>query len=244
MLHMRYILAHVFHCACLRVPPGTTAGGIPPVRPDKGALVNLQEELRNAVDTARLDAHLDWFEGVRRDTAGPGEDAAVAYITGKLEEYGVPYRVHEFDAFLSYPREASLEVLDGEPINIECLTHSFTQATDGLSGEVHYLKDGDFSGQAGRIVMVDGLCTPIAVLEASRAGVAGIIFVNQGDVVHNMIATTIWGTPTPDQLDRLPRLSAVSVSSPTGEKLKRRLEAGSLTVRMKTRVETGWYRSK
>lgn len=204
----------------------------------------LQQKLRDAVDTARLDGHLDWFEGVRRDTAGPGEDAAVEYITGKLEEYGVPYRVHEFDAFLSYPREASLELLSGEELGIPCLTHSFTQSTDGLTGDIHYAQDGDFSGLAGRIVMVDGLCTPIAVLDASRAGVAGLIFVNQGDVVHNMIATTIWGTPTPDQLERLPKLSAISVSNPVGEQLKQRLAAGPLAVRMKTRVETGWYRSK
>lgn len=206
--------------------------------------MNLQEQLRAAVDTARLDAHLDWFENVRRDTGGPGEDAAADYITGKLAEYGVPHQVHEFDAFLSYPREASLEVLGEEPLTLECLTPSFTQSTDGLSGEVHYLKSPDFTGQAGRIVMVDGLCTPITVLEASRAGVAGLIFVNEGEVAHNMIATTIWGTPAMDQLDRLPRLSAVSVSRPVGEQLKARLAQGQLQVRMKTRVETGWYRSK
>lgn len=206
--------------------------------------MSLQQELTAAVDTARLDAHLDWFEGVRRDTAGPGEDAAVDYITARLQEYGVPFRIHEFDAFLSYPREASLNVLGDRPLGLDCLTHSFTLSTDGLQGELHYLPDADFEGQAGRIVMVDGLCTPITVLEASRAGVAGLVFVNEGDVVHNMIATTIWGTPTPDQLERLPTLSAVSIARQDGERLKERLQSGPVEVVMKARVETGWYRSR
>ena len=198
------------------------------------------------IDEGRLAAHLDWFAGVRRDTGGPGEDAAAGYIVAQLEEAGVEVRVHEFDAFLSYPREASLTEEDGASLDVECVTHSFAASTPdaGLTGELTYLPDADFSDAAGKLVLVDGLCTPITVLEASRAGVAGVVFVNQGDVVHNMIATTIWGTPSLDQLDRLPTVAAVSVSRPDGERLKARLAEGPLTVRLTTRVETGWYRSK
>ncbi|NLG09596.1 MAG: M28 family peptidase, partial [Deinococcales bacterium] len=198
------------------------------------------------IDEGRLAAHLDWFAGVRRDTGGPGEDAAAGYIVAQLEEAGVEVRVHEFDAFLSYPREASLTEADGASLGVGCVTHSFAASTPdaGLTGELTYLPDADFSQAAGKLVLVDGLCTPITVLEASRAGVAGVVFVNQGDVVHNMIATTIWGTPSLDQLDRLPTVAAVSVSRPDGERLKARLAEGPLTVRLTTRVETGWYRSK
>jgi hypothetical protein len=199
-----------------------------------------------SIDEGRLAAHLDWFAGVRRDTGGPGEDAAADYIVKALREAGVEVRVHEFDAFLSYPREASLTEADGASLDLEVVTHSFAASTpaEGLTGELVYLPDADFRRAAGKLVLVDGLCTPITVLEASRAGVAGMVFVNQGDVVHNMIATTIWGTPSLDQLDRLPGVAAVSISRPDGELLKARLAEGPLEVRLTTRVETGWYRSK
>lgn len=199
-----------------------------------------------SIDQGRLAAHLDWFAGVRRDTGGPGEDAAAAYIVKQLLEAGVEVRVHEFDAYLSYPREASLTEADGTSLNLGVVTHSFAASTpaEGLTGELVYLQEADFSHSAGKLVLVDGLCTPITVLEASRAGVAGVVFVNQGEVVHNMIATTIWGTPSLDQLDRLPTVAAASISRPDGDLLKARLAEGPLEVRLTTQVDTGWYRSK
>jgi N-acetylated-alpha-linked acidic dipeptidase len=205
----------------------------------------LVERLHGEVRPERLRAHLEWFEGTRRDTGGKGEDAAVAYLTGQLTAAGVPHRVHEFDAFLSYPRDASL-TLGAEGRSFECVTHSFTRSTppNGLRGPIRYVPDNDFSEAAGQIVLVDGLCTPITVLEASKAGVRAVVFANQGDVVHNMIATTIWGTPSADQLDRLPTICAVSISRPDGQILKERLADGPVEIEMHTHVETGWYRSK
>jgi hypothetical protein len=211
--------------------------------------MSLTEALNTAIDRDRLLSHLEWFAGVRRDTGGPGEDAAAAYITQTLQESGVDVRVHEFDAFLSYPREASLLVAgagDQEQQEFACVTHSFTRSTapGGLAGEITYLPTGDLTDAAGTTTLLDALCTPITVLEASKAGVKGIVFANQGDVVHNMIATTIWGTPSADQLDRLPELSAVSISKPDADRLKARLADGPVTVRMHAGVETGWYEAK
>ena len=207
--------------------------------------MSLSQILQAAVEPQRLRNHLDWFAGVRRDTGGPGEEAAARYITEQLEAAGVTVRVHEFQAFLSYPRGARLSLPDAE-IEFACVTHSFTRPTpaDGITGEITYLPSGDLSGAAGKIVLLDGLCTPITVLEASKAGVLGIVFANQGDVVHNMIATTIWGTPSADQLDRLPTVHAVSIAKPDADNLKARLESGPVRVHMTTEVETGWYTSK
>jgi N-acetylated-alpha-linked acidic dipeptidase len=207
------------------------------------------ENLRSAVDPAHLRAHLEWFAGVRRDTGGPGEDAAAKYIAEQLRAAGVEVRVHEFPAFLSYPREAALEAVDAAGAALEpfpCVTHSFAVSTpaEGIVEDVVLVGAGGFAGAAGKIAVVDGLCTPVTVLEASKAGVKGLVFINQGDVVHNMIATTIWGTPSADQLDRLPTVSAVSVSRPDGERLKARLAQGGVRLRLTARVETGWYTSK
>ena len=204
------------------------------------------EKLHAQVRPDALRGHLEWFAGERRDTGGRGEDAAVEYIVGQLRDAGVPVRVHEFDAFLSYPREASLGTSGPDGRSFECVTHSFTLPTgpEGIRAPIRYVPDNDFSAAAGEVLLVDGLCTPITVLEASKAGVKALIFANQGDVVHNMIGTTIWGTPSADQLDRLPTLSAVSINKHDGDALKAQLQTGPVEVTLRTVVETGWYRSK
>ena len=68
--------------------------------------------LQDTVDAEALQRHLQWFSAVPRDTGGDGEDRAAAYLAAELESAGVPVVVHEFDAFLSYPREASLRVTE------------------------------------------------------------------------------------------------------------------------------------
>ena len=208
--------------------------------------MTLAEQLQAEVDPDRLRDHLNWFAQVRRDTGGPGEDEAAEYLADALRAAGVQVEVHEFDAFLSYPRQARLALLGPEGFEPACVTHSFTRSTapTGLRGPIRHLPDLDFRGAAGEIVLVDGLCTPITVLEASRAGVAAVVFANQGNVVHNMIATTIWGTPSADQLDRMPTVAAVSIAKPDADRLKRLLAGGPVEVEVETEVETGWYRSK
>src|SRR5690625_3851079 len=103
--------------------------------------------------------------------------------------------------------------------------------------------DLDPASARGKIALVDGICTPITVLRLSRAGAAGIIFSNPGEVIHNMTATTIWGTPSADQLERLPQLPAVSVKHSDGERIKALTRTGELQATLTATVETGWYPS-
>ncbi|HLW60754.1 MAG TPA: M28 family peptidase [bacterium] len=203
--------------------------------------------MANAVSAERLLAHLQWFSGVRRDTGGPGEARAAEYIADRLRAGGVPVTVHEFDAFLSYPVRATLEVLAPEQLQIACLTHSFGRPTgaQGVVSDLLALEDGNVNRGAGRACLIDGLATPVTILRASRAGCAAVIFANQDQVIHNMIGTTVWGTPALDQVDRLPQLPVVSVNKAGGETLRRLLAGGQrVTVRVTTDVKTGWVRSE
>ncbi len=199
------------------------------------------------VSADRLLAHLQWFAQVRRDTGGPGEARAAEYIADQLRATGVPAQVHEFDAYLSYPIRATLEVLAPARMQFPCLTHSFGRATgpDGVVADLLYLDDGDVNRGAGRACMIDGLATPVTILRASRAGCAAVVFANQDRVIHNMIGTTIWGTPALDQVERFPQVPVVSVSLQSGETLRRLLmDSGQVTVRIVTDVKTGWVRSR
>jgi hypothetical protein len=201
----------------------------------------------DTVDPDRLAKHLDWCAGVRRDTGGPGEAAMVQYIVDTLAEDGIDATVHEFDAFLSYPRHAVIEVLAPVRKTIRCVTHSFATSTgaDGLTGSLRFLPDKNMKDGAGRISLVDGLAMPIEVLQASKAGVQALIFSNADWYIHNMIVTTIWGgAPTPEQEDRLPSLPVVSVAHEDGEYLKSLLEAGPVELKVTTEVDTGWKRAQ
>lgn len=200
-----------------------------------------------AVSAGRLLHHLQWFSQVRRDTGGPGETKAAEYIAEQLRSAGVPVQVHEFDAYLSYPIRATLEVLEPARMRLTCLTHSFGRSTgpDGATADLVDLADGDVDRGAGRACLIDGLATPVTILRASKAGCAAVVFTNLDRVIHNMIGTTIWGTPALDQLNRLPQVPVVSVNKQSGETLRRMLrEHGRVTVRIVTDVQTGWVRSR
>ncbi|MDH4065436.1 MAG: M28 family peptidase, partial [Acidobacteriota bacterium] len=203
--------------------------------------------MQAAVDPHALQRHLEWFSGVPRDTGAEGEDRAAAYLAAELDSAGVPVTVHEFDAFLSYPRQASLRVTSPATHAFPCVTHSFARSTapEGLAGGLVLVEGSRFAEARGKVALVDGLATPVTILQASQAGCAGIIFANEDRVIHNMIGTTIWGTPGLDQLDRLPTVAAVSVNVESGAALKAMLAAGGpVQTVMTTAVETGWYRSK
>jgi hypothetical protein len=60
------------------------------------------------------------------------------------------------------------------------------------------------------------------------------------DHLHNMIVTTVWGTPTPETASRIPATPCLSILGAEGERLRARLARGPLRLRMTTRVRTGW----
>jgi hypothetical protein len=199
-----------------------------------------------AVSADTLQKHLEWLSSVRRDTGDVGETKAAEYIAAKLKAAGVPVTLHPFDAFLSYPIRATLEVLAPEPMQLRCLTHSFAKPTGphGLITDLAHVTDGDVNQAAGRAALIDGLATPVTVLRASRAGCAAVVFANQDFMLHNMIVTTIWGTPGLDQLERLPQIPVVTVNRQDGERLKALLARGQgVRLRLETEVKTGWFRS-
>jgi peptidase M28-like protein len=210
---------------------------------DRAVLARMQA----AVDNGVLQRHLEWFARVPRDTGGAGEDQAAAYLASELQAAGVPVLMHEFDAFLSYPRAAALQVTAPATAAFRCVTHSFAQSTPtaGLERELVPVTGSRFDPARGRIALVDGLATPVTILQASQAGCAGIVFANEDRFIHNMIGTTIWGTPEYDQIDRLPTVAAVSVDVDSGAALKAMLASGGpVRVVLTAAVETGWYRSK
>ena len=200
----------------------------------------LETKLGAEVSAARLMEHVRTIGALERESGSPGEAQAFDYIERTLKSFGVEVERREIEAFISLPQEARLALPDGTVI--EGLTHSFSTSVEALEAEVVDVGDGrpeDLHRAAGKIALVRGLASPGRAWAAQQAGVLGHIHVLM-DHLHNMIVTTVWGTPVPDTASRIPAIPCLSVLGTDGATLRARLARGSLRVRMTTRVRTGW----
>jgi hypothetical protein len=200
----------------------------------------LESTLTADVSAARLMEHVRTIGALQRESGSPGEAQAFDYIERTLKAYGVEVERREIEAYISLPQEARLTLPDGSVI--AGLTHSFSTSVEALDAEVVDVGDGrpeDLQRAAGKIALVRGLASPGRAWAAQQAGVLGHIHVLM-DHLHNMIVTTIWGTPAPETAWRIPAVPCLSILGADGERLRTLLARGALRLRMTTRVRTGW----
>ena len=200
----------------------------------------LEPKLTADVSATELMRHVHAIGAWERESGSPGEAKAFDYIERTLKSYGVEVERREIEAYISLPLNAHLTLPDGTVI--EGLTHSFSTSVEGLDAEIVDVGDGrpeDFARAAGKIALVRGLASPGRAWAAQQAGTLGQVFVLM-DHLHNMIVTTVWGTPGPETASRIPATPCLAILGVDGERLRARLAAGPLRVRMTTRVRTGW----
>lgn len=214
--------------------------------PGAGPAVSLPA-VAQAVDPAEIARTLDGID-YDRTSGRDGERRAAAFLEERLRSYGIRHERHDIRAYLSWPVSASLATEgDGPALTFTAVTPAFAASTPdaGIAGSLFFLP-ADLPDTAplgpearGAIVVAHGMVSPESVLRAQRAGAAGLIHVNEGETLHEMIATTIWGTPTPESADRLPAIPVVSIAHSAGERL-RAAASPRLRARLTTRVDRGW----
>jgi hypothetical protein len=197
-----------------------------------------------AVSQDELMTHARTIAQWERESGSPGEARAYDYIEGCLKRYGFEVERRDIEAYISLPLEARVILPDGTALR--ALTHSFSTSTppEGLELELVDGREGTAeslsrAGAAGKLALIDSFATPAKAWTAQEAGTAGQLFTNL-DHLHNMIVTTIWGTPTPRNAERIPRLPCCSVLRADAERLRALLARGPLRVRLVTRVRTEW----
>ena len=202
--------------------------------------------IREAVSAAELDRHLRAVAAEVRLSGSPEEARAFDYIEGELERFGYEVNRYQSEALIGYPVSASLHVLGDEPFEIHANGYSLSPGTgpEGVTGELVYVGAGqaaDYVGVdvRGKIVLSDGLAMPGKARAASLAGAIGQIHVND-EHIHEMCLSPVWGTPTPETAPLLPDVPAVGVTRQDGERLKARLAAGPVTVRLVTEPYRAW----
>lgn len=220
----------------------------------------------SAVSAERLQADLDLFSTLRRDTGSHGERQAAEYVVDQLGSWGVDAEILWFDSLISWPLEGSLAVLGegGEEVErVYVRTRSFGAQTPpgGVTAELVHVPFREpqpgsmiFSHRAaaadygdldvrGKVVLtMDG--GPDGIRRAQERGAAGHVHIWPSDerVTHEMIGTSVWGTPTPDSAARLPTIPVLGVDRAAGMRLAERCAAGSVVVRMESNVRTEWFR--
>lgn len=218
------------------------------------------------ISAERLQEHLNVFSTLFRDSGSEDEWKAARYVAEKMAEYGVDSEILEFDSLISWPLEGKLEILDADgnvKESVKTRTRSFGKQTPegGFTGELvfvpfappakgemifsHRAVAGDYTGLdvAGKIVITsDG--GPDGIRRAQERGAAGHIHIWPSDeqVVHEMIGTSVWGTPTPESALRLPSIPVLGVNNADGLRIAEQIKQGPVTVRIESNVKTEWMR--
>lgn len=198
------------------------------------------------VSQSELMRHLSHIAAEVRLSGTPEEARAFDYAAGELARWGYVVNRYSCPALTGYPERSTLVMVAPERRDFLCNGYSLSPATpeDGIEGALVDARDGspaDFAAidARGRIVITDGLATPAKALAAARAGAIGHIHIN-GDHIHEMCISPIWGTPTPETAHLLPSVPAVAVTGETGAALRDALARGPVMLALTTVPYYGW----
>ncbi len=200
------------------------------------------DAVTSAVSSREMQASLEAFD-VDRTSGKEGERKAAQYLAKKLSDYGVKHTTHEARLYMSWPGDAEISVPDSTPaLSIRAVAPAFGGSTpaEGLTADVVFLQANQPIGTEvrGKIAVLEGGgISPDRSLTVQRAGAVGLVQIETGEIVHEMIATTIWGTPTTESAARLPRIPMVAIRKSEGDRLK---AAKPSRVRLAIKVEQGW----
>lgn len=216
-----------------------------------------EKDLISGIDPEEAWNHVEYLSTLDKTSGTMGERQAHDYVQGKLAEYGVPFNEYVFDSYLSHPKEGTLEVVSPSVADFKAITAAFSKSTDGekIEAELVFIDlppgtlFGGFEGLIdlykeigveGKITVVHGLSSPTVMWAAQQAGALGQVHISGDEVIHEMIITTIWGTPTNESLERMPKIPAVAISKSSGEQLLKMLEQGEVRARISTRLDMRW----
>ena len=223
-----------------------TASGIQDLEQKVLDAVNADSAWQTVVDlsdTVRLSGNED-------------EAKAIAYLTGKLDSYGVDYTLHTPELFVSWPMGSTLRVLGDNGYSIQAKSPAMSISTNGeeVEGELLYVEstyasgamslfqafdfgDADFTG---KIVMTEGMPMPGKVNAIMAKGAKAAIFIGPGVRIHEGVCTSIWGSPDLDSMNRQPAIPILALNNPEGKKLAELTKKETVRVAFSTKLDTQW----
>lgn len=203
----------------------------------------LERDVVAEVSADELMRHTAFLAEEDRESGSPGEARACRYFKEFMQGLGFETQIMEIENFISLPIRAALTVLAPAGRELTGLTPSFSASCPaGIEGDLIYLPKGVRADVAGKIVMQEGLAAPLPTFEMEKQGAAGQVWINGGELPVNCIASTIWGHPTPETAQRLPKTPMLSLGRPDGGYLKSLCQKGPVRVRLVTELKTGFMK--
>ena len=102
----------------------------------------MRDEILKEISKKQMMKHVCWMaKEVPQRLSGNEEDRKqTAYIKEYLESCGLEVKVHEFDAYISFPISAKLEILSPEYREIQCTVFAQINSTppEGIEAELIY----------------------------------------------------------------------------------------------------------
>lgn len=218
----------------------------------------LQRTVLDSINTDAAWSVVEQFSEIVRLSGSDEERRALEILIGHLESWGVPHTLYEPECFISWPMGASLRTTGEDGISYRAKTTSMSRSTDGKEVEADLVYAPpripentvddwsyglDFTGLdvMGKMVIADGMATPGRVIDVMNAGALAAVFVNPGELIHESIVTTVWGTP---DLDSAPlvdaQLPVLGVNRQDGDALIAKVKDGPVRVAVSTSVDTRW----
>jgi len=200
---------------------------------------------------------VEHFSHLRRDSGTEGEREAARYLTNQLDAMGIPFQVYEPELYLSLPQWAKLRVISPSTFEIPCKTPSFSSSTDGnpIEGNLVYVptETGEKSEYLfaegmreiaqdveGKIVLTEGIFAPQKAWEMESRGAIAQIFINPGALIHEANFSTVWGTPTLENMNCIPKTPIVTINRSNGKRLIDLCKTGDPKVAIQTKLSVGW----
>ncbi len=215
-----------------------------------------EQQIRDTITIDEPWAFVEKATTLVRLSGNDDEKAAIDYLTGKLDQFGVSYELHHPTCFISWPLKATLRIVGDEAFEILAKTPAMSVSTDGVEREAElvYLSTGyarhvtDIFSMGeiaqvdltGKVVITEGMPMPAKVAELTARGAMAAVFVGPGERIHEGICTTIWGSPDLESMGRQPAIPIIAVNNPQGTALIERVKAGGVRVAYSTKLETGW----
>jgi hypothetical protein len=212
----------------------------------------LERKLLADFSMDRVREHLQELTRHFRRAGTEGERKAASYIEDRLDQYGLENQVYEFDAYVSDPVSAELQLLSPGERVFPCLPRTFIPSTppEGVEGELVSVGKGlaeDYrtADVRGKIILsrMGGIEDRV---EASRLaqekGALAQIFITMGES-HAILtgqSRYTWGSPTPDTAGELSKIPALSVCREDGEYLEGLVKKERVRLKLKAEASTGY----
>ena len=218
----------------------------------------LFEKCAKEIDMDRTMGIVNWLTiNTPHRVSGMGQDRVAAeYICDMLTSYGCDEaKVLEFETYNSRPGTSEFILLEPEHRKLESLPCCHIEPTplEGAEYEVVYVGSGgedDYLGKdvVGKAVLVEvsyAPATPEKAVIAARNGAVVMICMNWGPSDRSEICMRglkgVWGNPTPETYEKIPKIVGCGISRGDGEYLKELYQKGeTVKVFLKITAERLW----